>query len=98
MKARDAAPRPEQLAESERRLPGPAYYKVLKWIHQILQPSNYLEIGVHKGVSLHQANRDTPCIIGVDPSPNILPQIQRQLPVSAATIYELTSDEFFARR
>jgi hypothetical protein len=90
MEARDVALRDEQLAEAARRLPGPAYYLVLRWIHQILGPANYVEIGVHEGVSLRQAMPDTPCI-GVDPSPDIEGEIPN------ATIYELTSDEFFAR-
>ena len=97
MGARDAAQLAGDLKESLQRLPGPAYYRVLKWIHQFLRPANYFEIGVHKGVSLNQALPDTPCVIGVDPAPDILPVFARRLPISAATIYELTSDEFFAR-
>ena len=82
------AGRPEQLAHAMRRLPGPAYYKVLRWIHEILRPANYVEIGVRKGVSLRQALEGTPCI-GVDPRP----MIRKAVP--ATRIYELTSDEFF---
>jgi Methyltransferase domain len=90
MEARAAALLSEHLNESARRLPGPAYYKVLRWIHGVLRPTNYLEIGVHKGVSLRQALPETRCI-GVDPKPSIEGEIPN------ATIYELTSDEFFAR-
>jgi methyltransferase family protein len=95
MEARDAELLGEHLNESLRRLPGPAYYKVLKWIHHILEPANYVEIGVHKGVSLIQALEETTCI-GVDPAPNIEPRIEHEVPPQT-TIYELTSDEFFAR-
>ncbi len=63
---------------------------VLRWIHEILKPTNYVEIGVQQGVSLLQALADTRCI-GIDPEPSI----EEQHP--NATIYELTSDEFFAR-
>jgi Methyltransferase domain len=89
--------RDEQLMESVRRLPGPAYYRVLNWIHEFLKPANYVEIGVHKGVSLDQARRETPCIIGVDPNPDILPAIAQKPPAANARMYELTSDEFFVR-
>lgn len=96
--ARDATLRAEHWNESLHRLPGPAYYQVLRWIHRILEPANYVEIGVHTGFSLVQARRGTPCI-GVDPKPSIEPEIQQEieqkLPVTR--IYELTSDEFFAR-
>ncbi|HET8673834.1 MAG TPA: class I SAM-dependent methyltransferase [Thermoleophilaceae bacterium] len=88
--ARDAALLGEHLRESLERLPGPAYYNVLRWIHRIVEPANYLEIGVHKGISLFQARKGTPCI-GVDPTPDL----QEEHP--DATIYELTSDEFFER-
>ena len=97
MEAFDTALRDEQLQESVRRLPGPAYYRVLKWIHEFLEPANYVEIGVMKGVSLHQALPDTPRIIGIDPDPNMLPVIAQQAPAANAQIYELTSDEFFDR-
>jgi Methyltransferase domain len=89
--ARDAEQLAEHLQESLRRLPGPAYYKVLQWIHRILEPANYVEIGVHKGISLVQARHETPCI-GVDPSPDIEVRLH-----AGTTVYELTSDEFFAR-
>jgi Methyltransferase domain len=88
--AQREAERPEQLAEAMRRLPGPAYYNVLRWIHEILRPANYVEIGVQRGVSLCQALDGTPRI-GVDPKP-MIPKA-----LSSARIYELTSDEFFAR-
>jgi hypothetical protein len=89
--ARDAALLAEHLNESLRKLPGPAYYNVLNWIHQALQPANYLEIGVQRGTSLEQAERETPCI-GIDPSPNIEHELS-----PAVTIYALTSDQFFER-
>jgi hypothetical protein len=95
MEARDAELLAEHLNESLRRLPGPAYYQVLKWVHRALEPANYVEIGVHKGISLIQANKGTPAV-GIDPEPNIEPRIESEIP-PAAEIYELTSDEFFER-
>ena len=97
MESFDTALRDAQLEESVRRLPGPAYYPVLKWIHGFMKPANYVEIGVNTGVSLQQARRDTPCVIGIDPTPNILPGIATQPPTATAQIYQLTSDEFFDR-
>jgi len=72
-------------------LPGTAYYKVLGWAHGALTPANYVEIGVHKGRSLAEAGAGARCI-GVDPAPNIEHELPRNV-----TIYELTSDDFFAR-
>jgi Methyltransferase domain len=95
VEARDAALLADQLNESLERLPGPAYYRVLNWIHQFLEPANYVEIGVHKGISLIQARRETPTI-GIDPEPSVEPRIEHELP-DDTTIYELTSDDFFAR-
>jgi hypothetical protein len=97
MESFDTALRDRQLEEAVRRLPGPAYYRVLKWIHDFLEPANYVEIGIQRGVSLHQARQDTPRIIGIDPSPNLLPGIAQQAPTANAQIYELTSDDFFQR-
>ena len=88
--ARDATQLSEHLNKSLERLPGPAYYKVLRWIHRALEPANYVEIGVHKGVSLEQARETTPTI-GIDPAPSIRHKLS-----PAATIYEITSDDFFA--
>jgi hypothetical protein len=89
--ARDAALLSEHLNESVRRLPGPVYYQVLRWIHLIVQPANYLEIGVDKGISLEQAGKSTPAI-GIDPAPSIEHTLS-----PAVTIYEMTSDDFFAQ-
>jgi predicted O-methyltransferase YrrM len=98
MEPRDATLLAEHFNESLRRLPGPAYYQVLRWIHRLIEPANYLEIGVYKGISLVQARPGTPCI-GIDPEPKIEQdigeEIERKLPDT--TIYELTSDDFFAR-
>jgi predicted O-methyltransferase YrrM len=94
MEARDATLLADHLNQSLERLPGPAYYNVLRWIHRIMEPANYVEIGVNRGISLVQAVRGTPCV-GVDPAPDIHPDVREQL--AAADIYDVTSDEFFAR-
>jgi Methyltransferase domain len=97
VEAFNTALRDEHLQESVQRLPGPPYYRVLKWVHDFLTPANYVEIGVNRGVSLDQARRDIPLIIGIDPEPRILPVIARKPHVAGSQIYELTSDEFFER-
>jgi len=94
MEARDATLLAEHLNESLQRLPGPAYYRVLKTTHRTLRPANYVEIGVHKGISLIQPLPEAKCI-GIDPEPSIEEVIERELPPDT-TVYELTSDEFFA--
>jgi Methyltransferase domain len=91
MEARDTTQLAEHLNASLERLPGPAYYQVLRWIHRILEPANYLEIGVYKGHSLAQVRPGTPTI-GIDPDPGIEVELD-----PAIRIYELESDEFFAR-
>ena len=40
----------QHLALATRRMPGPDYYTVLRWIHEILRPPNYIEIGDRKSV------------------------------------------------
>lgn len=97
MESFDTALRDEMLEEAVQRLPGPPYYPVLQWIHGFLKPANYVEIGIQKGVSMHQALPDTPRVIGIDPMPDIRPVIAQQRPAANAEIYELTSDEFFQR-
>lgn len=91
MEARDATQLTEHINASIERLPGPAYYQVLHWIHRTLEPANYLEIGVYKGYSLTQLLSGTPAI-GVDPSPTLETGLDLQ-----TRIYELESDDFFAR-
>ncbi|HYH62923.1 MAG TPA: class I SAM-dependent methyltransferase [Solirubrobacterales bacterium] len=85
----DVAERQEHIAESRRRMPGPSYYKVLEWIHRAVEPANYLEIGIRKGMSLGAALEETKCV-GVDPAP----MVKREFPNTF--IYALTSDAFFA--
>ena len=72
-------------------LPGDDYLVFLARLHQHLKPRTYLEIGVFQGKSLRMAGAATRAI-GVDPEP----KISEPLP-SNARVFELTSDEFFAR-
>jgi len=77
------------LAWAAERLPGPDYYSVLRWIHEILRPERYLEIGVRHGESLRLALPETVCI-GVDPAPAV-----DRLLTGNTRILTMTSNEFF---
>jgi hypothetical protein len=79
------------LEQAAAKLPGPDYYVVLRWIHEILQPKTYIEIGVRHGASLRLALPDTLCL-GIDPAPAL---IGGALPNER--IFPMTSDEFFKR-
>lgn len=62
------------------------YLDVLKDIHAIKQPRQYLEIGIQTGKSLALASCPA---IGIDPSPHL------QHEIASLDLYECTSDDFF---
>jgi hypothetical protein len=73
------------------QMPGEIYHQVLRRIHEHLQPSTYVEIGVAKGNTITLACPET-IAIGIDPEPRI------ESPLTARTrIFAETSDDFFAR-
>lgn len=71
------------------KLPGRHYLQVLAALHRVLQPKLYLEIGVHRGMSLRLASPATKCI-AIDPEP-----IVEHQPVNTLLAIT-TSDKFFA--
>jgi Methyltransferase domain len=76
------------LEQAAVRLPGPDYYTVLRWIHEILRPETYIEIGVRRGDSLRAALQQCLCV-AVDPVPldaAVSPKVH---------VFEMTSDSFF---
>jgi len=77
------------LAQARSQLPGPGYYSVLAWVHRILRPKIYIEIGVYEGHSLRIAPPDTACI-GVDPAADLNGWHPHNL-----RMFAMTSDEFF---
>jgi hypothetical protein len=79
----------QQHAESHKRFPGPDYLEVMRWVHQILKPSIYIEIGIEGGDSLGNTLPTTK-LIGIDPFPQCASR-------DNADIYAMTSDNFFAR-
>jgi len=81
--------RDRHLAAARACFPGPDYYTVLNWIHEIRRPATYIDIGVRSGGSLSIARPPTVCV-GIDPNP----AIAHPLP-PATTLYRMTSDRFF---
>jgi Methyltransferase domain len=75
--------------QAARALPGPGYLSVLRWVHEIVRPATYVEIGVRWGTSLRAALPQTRCF-GIDPSPAL-----RRRPAPNARIFRMTSDAFF---
>ncbi len=78
-------------AMNAHRFSGPPYLEVLRVIHETVKPKTYVEIGVHTGQSLSLASPDA-IAIGIDPAP----VIQEKLTANTR-VFELTSDDFFAR-
>jgi hypothetical protein len=81
---------PPGIAEEEATKGAVDYLLVLKKLHAILQPANYLEIGVRHGRSLVLAECHA---IGVDPAPDI----KFALPATTQVIVT-TSDDYFANQ
>jgi hypothetical protein len=86
----DDALRDTHIAQAAAALPGPDYYTVLGWIHQILRPATYVEIGIRHGDSLRAALPETRCV-GIDPEPTV----NAPLPPDTG-VFAMTSDSFFA--
>jgi len=74
-----------------RKPAGADYYEVLERIHTLLKPRTYVEIGIRQGHSFRLA-RTAVASVGIDPAPD--PNIA---PLPGARIFQMTSDEFFAR-
>lgn len=70
-------------------MPGRAYLDVLSHLHQRLQPSLYLEIGVASGDSLKRAKAPTRAI-AIDPEPQL-----SGTPTVELHLLPMTSDAFF---
>lgn len=78
-------------AEAAERFPGPDYRQALQWLHEIVKPRVYVEIGVHCGDSLRLAAH-AEVAVGVDPAAEIAQEVPGPMHV-----FRMTSDEFFRR-
>jgi hypothetical protein len=65
-------------------------HELLKNLHELLEPRNYLEIGVHLGLSMTLSRCRS---IGIDPAFKVTQELQCDVHLVRAT-----SDEFFARK
>jgi hypothetical protein len=90
MPAFDDALLQRHLAQAAAAFPGPDYYVVLGWVHELLRPRNYVEIGIREGASLRAARPETLCV-GIDPAP----ALKGTLP-TCTRVFAETSDAFFA--
>ncbi|MET0454631.1 MAG: class I SAM-dependent methyltransferase [Mycobacterium sp.] len=68
---------------------GPDYFRVLTRIHEHVQPSTYLEIGVDEGRSFEVVSPET-WTLGIDPDPHL-----RKSPGPRQRVFAQTSDDFF---
>jgi len=82
------------LLAAEREMPGEDYYDWLGHFHQWLRPSSYVEIGLGYGRSLALAGAETKAI-GIDPYQGFWERLNYVCPHSPATLFPLTSDDFF---
>ncbi len=80
---------------AENEMPGVDYYDWLQCFHQLLHPATYIEIGLGHGRSLALANPETRAI-GIDPYQGIWEHLHYACPHGPATLFPLTSDDFFA--
>lgn len=79
---------------AEREMPGVDYYDWLQRFHRWLRPTNYVEIGLGHGRSLALAGPDTKAI-GIDPYQGFWERLNYVCPHGPATLFPLTSDDFF---
>lgn len=79
---------------AEKEMPGDGYYGWLKRFHQWLRPVSYVEIGLGLGRSLALAGADTKAI-GIDPYQGFWERLNYVCPHCPATLFPLTSDNFF---
>lgn len=82
------------LLAAEKEMPGNDYYDWLQRFHQWLHPASYVEIGLGHGRSLALAGPETKAI-GVDPYQGFWERLNYVCPHGPATLFPLTSDDFF---
>lgn len=81
---------------AEKEMPGKDYYGWLELFHRWLRPANYVEIGLGHGRSLALAGPETKAI-GIDPYQGFWERLNYACPHGPATLFPLTSDDFFVQ-
>lgn len=84
------------LLAAEREMPGEDYYHWLRLFHRWVTPATYVEIGLGHGRSLALAGPETKAI-GIDPYQGFWKNLNYVSPHAPATLFPLTSDDFFAQ-
>lgn len=79
---------------AEREMPGEDYYSWLQRFHELLRPASYVEIGLGHGRSLALAGPETKAV-GIDPYQGFWDRLNYVCPHGPATLFPLTSDDFF---
>ncbi|MDA8430842.1 MAG: class I SAM-dependent methyltransferase [Geobacteraceae bacterium] len=79
---------------AEQEMPGPDYYDWLERFHHWLRPATYVEIGLGHGRSLALAGPETRAI-GIDPYQGAWEHLNYVCPHTPATLFPVTSDDFF---
>jgi tetratricopeptide (TPR) repeat protein len=77
-------------------MPGEDYYSCLQRFHERLRPATYVEIGLGHGRSLALAGPETKAV-GIDPYQGFWERLNFVCPHGPATLFPLTSDDFFAQ-
>ncbi|MDR3579541.1 MAG: glycosyltransferase family 2 protein [Oryzomonas sp.] len=80
----------------EQEMPGEDYYSWLQRFHEQLRPASYVEIGLGHGRSLALAGPETKAV-GIDPYQGFWDRLNYVCPHGPATLFPLTSDDFFAQ-
>jgi tetratricopeptide (TPR) repeat protein len=83
------------VAAAEREMPGEDYYGWLQRFHQWMHPASYVEIGLGHGRSLALPCPETRAV-GIDPYQGAWERLNYVCPHGPATLFPLTSDDFFA--
>lgn len=92
MSANFLAPSPEDkeyMRLARERFPGIEYMDWLKWLHHILKPKSYVEIGIETGRCLQLAQGHTKSV-GIDPEFAVTFPIETWV-----KLFKLPSDQFF---